>query len=148
MENLEDPIAIAQTKWDARSFYTFGLQDIDNKANEIKVMIESREATVAEMPQLFKTYFAKLRSLFRELYFFFTEDEKKSIQDNIIRIRSVIDNLNETSMLSQGFPTDTEDEMERLHNMLNERRFQRGLIVPMGVAPDSSGVAGWESPGG
>lgn len=128
--------------------YTRNLEEIDTLANEIKYLIDLHDCSDVEFALYIRIYFARLRSLFRKMSFFFEEEEVQFITQKIEDIRKYTDNLTGSQIKSIGVLATIEDDLEKIHNKLNEKRFKRGLILPMGIPQDETFIAGWESPGG
>jgi len=123
----------AQSKWDARDMYTCNLEQLDTLANEVKFLIDLHDFKNDEEYALnIRIYISRLRELYRKMSFLFEEEEKNYIEGMINALKEATDNLDGRLLKSEGMMPEIKSEMEKLHGMLNDKRFRRGLIVPMG----------------
>jgi hypothetical protein len=132
----------SKSEWDARQIYARALEELDNSANEIKMRMESRNFPKEEVTTLFKTYLSLLRTMFRKMQFLYKEDKAKKIKEDIRRFTDYIDGELNKDIEDEKYPQQLENDMEELQNTLNKRRFERGLIIPMGPARDPTGAGG------
>jgi len=140
-----------ESQWDARQLYVKTLHYWSVTANILKMRIEQREGNVDEIMENFKLYFSILRAMYRELRFFFNEDEQKKIDEKIERIKKM---MVELLQQTQGnlipkkrllIPKNLEDDLEKLQNIINQKRFDMKLVVPISMPErDETGIAGWD----
>jgi hypothetical protein len=138
----------SKSEWDARQIYARTLEELDNRANEIKMRIELHQYKREEIGEMFGAYLSVLRCMFRKLYPLFDKKGAAKIEKNIDELKAETDgNLQKQLTEDNIYPQETEDGLEKLHNELNGRRFSRGLVVPMSAPRDESGVDGWQGSG-
>lgn len=137
-----------KSEWDARQIYARDLQEFDKLANEIKMKIEMRQYQPREIGDLFNSYLSVIRTLFRMMYWLFDEKSVNEIKKEIAGLRAATGgSMQEKIQEDLEYPQEIEDRLESLHNKLNGKRFQRGLVIPMTMPRDESGVAGWQGTG-
>lgn len=139
------------SQWDARQLFTRKLQELEETANVIKIKIELREGTTNEVIGYFKIYFSLLRAYYRELRPFFNHKEQEKLDSIIDIIKNELIKFSSQSygkilpMKNISIPRDLEYNLEELHNVLNQRRFEKKLVVPIyDPERDETGIKGWE----
>jgi hypothetical protein len=142
-----------KSEWDARQIYARDLQTLDMQANEIKMKLEMHSYKPTEIGEFLNCYLSYVRTMFRMLYFLFDKKavegnaEEKGITPEIEELKNLIGGVQQKISESMEYPQDIENRLEQLHNRLNGKRFERGLVVPMSMPRDDSGVDGWQGTG-
>lgn len=137
-----------KSQWDARQIYVRELQELDQQINGVKMRIELR-GTKEELIDNVCLYMSLIRWYYRELRPLFLGKGKtaaeaavaldKEVKELTSAVKDEIPNLK-----AGKFDTSIESKLEELHNKLQEKRFRAGLVVPMGMDRDDTGILGWE----
>ena len=121
--------------WDARQLYVRNLQEIDELTNSLKMRIELRDGTAEEMKEFFNVYFTLLRNYYRNIMPFFSKKETKDNDDKIKNFLISFKNFNSQDTKGKlsklTIPHTLEKELEDFYNVLNQKRFESRLVIPV-----------------
>ena len=125
-----------QSAWDARQEYTKQLHEIDRNANLEKMSIELKNDKIMEH---ISKYFSLVRFLYRQLRPFFNENEKNEYDEKFQKFETKLDAYLRKSKSNQkvAIPKKLINDIEKIHNYLNEIRFKHNLIIPKKIMPES-----------
>lgn len=127
----------SRSEWDARQLYVKRLQETNDALNQVKIKIELRDGGPVEIIDAFRLYFSLLRSFYRDTRFLFKTKEQKEIDKYINQVKDVLITFTNQRINRSGtnkkvsLPLQLEQNMENLHNRINQRRFTKQLVIPM-----------------
>jgi hypothetical protein len=146
VDYTEYPEAAGERKseWDARQLFVKELQEINESANRVKAAIELREGTKGDIAGNYSVYLSLLRWYYRDLRPFFDEQEKAAMDIRMEELRHEVDSNLAGMKNTNVYPLGLEKKMEEFQNAMHEKRFRMGLVIPLGVGKDETGILGWE----
>lgn len=141
--------------WDARQQFVKEIENLDEKANKFKLVLENR-GSPDEIVKAFKVYFSTLRWLYRKIKHYVDNSDKKcvitkvkeengkkktvkekmSMEDAVKNLRNRLNeferNVSIGGMIRDriNIPVTLEDDIENFHQALNEVRHDKGLVMP------------------
>lgn len=128
-----------KSKWDAREDFCKRLQNLNEEANNTKLLIERRKKILDTT----RTYLSVLRMLYRNLRPFLEKQEKKQDENEeketkkwdkkIREWERELDVLEKKNQRGKNFRVKQSliNELEKFHNRLSYIRFDNSLIVPV-----------------
>lgn len=133
-----------KAEWDARQLFVKELQDINEASNRVKMALELREGGKEDIAKNFMLYYSLLRWYYRNMRPLFKEEDIKKLDSDMEEIKAAVNGVLVGMRENNEYPARLEKEMEGIQNIMHEKRWSKGLVVPIGLGRDETGIAGWE----
>lgn len=138
-----------KAEWDVRQLYVRILENLNSVANGIRFQIEMQDGTPVELAQYYHAYFSTLKQFYRNIRIHYSDDDKAEMDKRVTGIEGKMKlirafNGDGTRRGSLTTPTGINDFLGDLHNDLNQKRFDVGLVISVKTAERFDSTEGFD----